>query len=125
MIIIQELNELNALMPEIYPKDLCNFVSELFTSLQSEAEPGDEQDHLLRNPLILCEPGDSLRILLQVHSMGLEYAETIGITETLAFRVGILLDNDWLAQYIVPASIMDSETLDWLTEQAGRTPEHE
>ncbi|MEK4045692.1 hypothetical protein NSU18_18745 [Paenibacillus sp. FSL H8-0048] len=57
--------------------------------------------------------------------MGLEYAETIGITETLAFRVGILLDNDWLAQYIVPASIMDSETLDWLTEQAGRTPEHE
>ncbi|MNN79431.1 hypothetical protein D3C81_1960770 [compost metagenome] len=57
--------------------------------------------------------------------MALEYAETIEIPETLAFRVGILLGNDWLAQYIVPASIMDSETLYWLTEQSGRTPQHD
>lgn len=117
MIIIQELNELSTLIPDIYSGDLCKFVSELFTSLQSEAEPGDEQDHLLRHPLILCEPGDSPKTLFQVHSLGLEYAETIDISDTLAFRVGVLLDNDWLAQYIVPASILDSETLGWLTEQ--------
>ncbi|MNI99767.1 hypothetical protein D3C73_1589360 [compost metagenome] len=57
--------------------------------------------------------------------MSLEYAERIELPGTSAFRAGVLLDNDWLAQYIIPAVVLDNEALVWLTERCEGGSIHE
>ena len=114
MIIIQSQEDLNALSQGTLPKLLYRFISELLEGLQAEAEPGEELEYLLSHPLILCEPGDDIRSLLRTGPLGLEFVENIEVPNVLAFRAGVLLDNDWLAQYVIPASILDDHTLTWL-----------
>ncbi|QWU16241.1 hypothetical protein SAMN04487895_11483 [Paenibacillus sophorae] len=116
MIIIQSQEDLAELSRDVFPQTLHRFISELLEGLQAEAEPGEELEHLLSHPLILCEPGDDIRSLLRTSSLGMEFVENIGTPDVPAFRAGVLLDNDWLAQYVIPASTLDDDTLTWLGE---------
>lgn len=125
MIIIQSQEDLAELNHESFPQTLKRFVSDLLEGLQAEAEPGEELEHLLSHPLILCEPGDNVLSLLNGHPMSLEYVERVDIPGAIAFRAGVLLDNDWLAQYIIPAVGLDKETLDWLNERCVGGSTHE
>lgn len=125
MIIIQSQDDLAELNHQSFPQTLKRFVYDLLEELQAEAEPGEELEHLLSHPLILCEPGDNVLSLLNGHPMSLEYVERFDFSGAIAFRAGVLLDNDWLAQYIIPAAVLDEHSLNWLTERCEGGPVHE
>ncbi|MFD1775440.1 hypothetical protein [Paenibacillus rhizophilus] len=125
MVTIQSLEDLAKPRKDALPQVLLRFVYELLERLQAEAEPGEEVEYLLSHPLILCEPGDNVLALLNGQPMSLEYVERIELQGTFTFRAGVLLDNDWLAQYIIPAFVLDNETLDWLTERCIGGSTHE
>ena len=125
MITIQSQEDLNELFNDVFPMALHHFVFNLLEGLQAEAEPGEELEHLLSHPLILCEPGDNVLALLNGQPISLEYVERIDLQGSIAFRAGVLLDNDWLAQYIIPAIILDEESLNWLTERCKGGPGHD
>ncbi|OMF96822.1 hypothetical protein [Paenibacillus sp. FSL R7-0337] len=127
MIIIQSQEDLAELDYEAFPQMLKRFISDLLEGLQAEAEaePGEELEHLLSHPLILCEPGDNILALLNAQPMSLEYVEHFDFSGAIAFRAGVLLDNDWLAQYIIPAVVLDEHSLNWLTERCEGGPVHE
>ncbi|WP_042198120.1 hypothetical protein [Paenibacillus camerounensis] len=125
MIIIQSKQDLAELNHESFPQTLKRFVSDLLEGLQAEAEPGEELEHLLSHPLILCEPGDNVFALLNGQPMSLEYVERFDLPGAIAFRAGVLLDNNWLAQYIIPAIGLDNETMSWLAERCEEAPNHE
>lgn len=126
MIIVQSHEDLSEVGHNLFPSLLIQYVSDLLEGLLAECEPGEEEDHLLSHPLILCEPEDRVKELLREHPFGLEYVEAIELPKgAAAFRVGVLLDHDWLAQYIVPASALDPDTLEWLMNQAEGASRHE
>ncbi|NUU63055.1 hypothetical protein [Paenibacillus agri] len=127
MIIIQSQEDLAQLDHEAFPQMLKRFISDLLEGLQAEAEPGEELEHLLSHPLILCEPGDNVPVLslLNGHPMSVEYVERFDFSGAITFRAGVLLDNDWLAQYIIPAAVLDEHSLNWLTERCEGGPVHE
>ncbi|MBT2289474.1 hypothetical protein J7E73_10090 [Paenibacillus albidus] len=125
MIIIQSQEDLAELNHKSFPQTLKRFVSDLLEGLQAEAEPGEELEHLLSHPLILCEPGDNVLSLFNGHPMSLEYVERIDLQGPIAFRAGVLLDNEWIAQYIIPAVVLDEYSLNWLTERCEGGPNRE
>ncbi|WP_019914339.1 hypothetical protein [Paenibacillus sp. HW567] len=125
MIIIQSQEDLAELDHEVFPQMLRRFISDLLEGLQAEAEPGEELEHLLSHPLILCEPGDHVLSLLNGHPMSLEYVERFDFSGAIAFRAGVLLDNDWLAHYVIPMAVLDEKSQDWLTKLCEGGPVHE
>ncbi|MBT2289507.1 hypothetical protein J7E73_10255 [Paenibacillus albidus] len=125
MIIIQSQEDLAELGQESFPQALQHFVSDLLEGLQAEAEPAEELEHLLSHPLILCEAGDNVLALLNAQPMSVEYVERIDFQDSTVFRAGVLLDNDWLAQYIIPVAVLDNEALNWLIERCEGGSNHE
>lgn len=119
MIILQSYADLLSLDPKIFPEPLRDFAGELLQSLQTEVDPEDQDEHLTRNPVILCEPGDQITALLEASPFGFEYVERLDLEGFAAFRIGVLLDNDWLAQYLIPGDGFDAETMKWLNEHAA------
>lgn len=118
MNILQTKNDLLALDPKVYPEPLRRFASELLQYLEVEAEPEEREEFLLRNPVILCEPGDRITAWLKDSPFGFEYIERLDLEGVTAFRVGVLLDNDRFVQYLIPGDGLDAETARWLDENA-------
>ncbi|MNV90108.1 hypothetical protein D3C71_1844580 [compost metagenome] len=108
--------------PSSYRKPLVRFAAELLQALEAEVEPDDREQHLLHNPIILCERGDAIIPLLEASPLGCEYIEKLHLEGITAFRIGVLLDNEWIAQYLVAADGLTDETMQWLecrTSEAG------
>ena len=120
MNILQSEADLSSLNAKAYPEPLLHFACELLRSLEAEVEPEEREDHLLSNPVILCGPEDRIIALLEASPFGYEYVERLELKETTAYRVGVMLDNDWFAQYLIQADVIDAETERWLDEHAER-----
>lgn len=118
MIILQSHTQLLSL-PSSYPEPLARFAAELLQALEAEVEPDDREQHLLHNPIILCDPGDPIIPLLEACPLGCEYIEKLHVEGIAAFRIGVLLDNEWVAQYLVAANGLNDETRQWLECRAS------
>lgn len=101
-----------------FPRPLLRFASELLQSVEAEVDLEDREAHLLRNPVILCDPRDQIVALLEAKPYGYEYVERLDLEGVVVFRAGVLLDNDWFVQYLIPTDGIDSETAKWLDEHA-------
>lgn len=117
MNILQSKTDLLTLDPKVFPEPLRLFAGGLLQSLEAEVDQEDRDEHLLRNPVILCDPNNPIISLLEASPFGYEYIEQLDLEGITAFRIGALLDNDWLAQYLIPADGMDAETMRWLEER--------
>lgn len=121
MIILQSHTQLRSLTSS-YPEPLVRFAAELFQALETEVEPDEREQHLLHNPIILCDPGDPIIPLLEDSPLGCEYIEKLHLEGVVAFRIGVFLDNEWVAQYLVAVDGLNDETRRWLehrTSEAG------
>lgn len=100
-----------------FPPPLLRFASELLQSVEAEVDLEDRESHLLRNPVILCDPRDPIVALLEANPLGYEYIERLDLEGVAAFRIGVLLDNEWFAQYLIPAEGIDADTVRWLEDR--------
>ncbi|GAB7057302.1 MULTISPECIES: hypothetical protein [Paenibacillus] len=117
MIKIQSLTDLHALHNGLSVPPLTSYLYDLFSAACAETNHDEQADHLLHNPIFLCEPMDNLPLRFSEAPFGIEYVEKIELPELLIYRICIMLDNDWLAHYIVPAGILDEPTERWLIEK--------
>jgi hypothetical protein len=118
MIIIQNVSDICSLEPTKCSKPLRLYLRQLLEGIEDEVTIEEREEHLLRNPVILCEREDNILGLVEVSPFGHEYVEKLDL-EPATFRIGILLDNDWIAQYIVQAHNLDHETMLWIIGQTG------
>ncbi|MCY9664911.1 hypothetical protein M5X11_08060 [Paenibacillus alginolyticus] len=125
MLTIQTSDDLWALEPPVCPEPLRRFLSGLLQDLEAEVDLDDREEHLHRNPIILCERGDYLSAIIVASPFGHEYVEKIDMNGVAAYRVGILLDNDSFAQYVIAADNMDAETEQWMKEYCAATGDGE
>ncbi|MEF3309591.1 hypothetical protein PV433_11880 [Paenibacillus sp. GYB004] len=119
MNILQSKADLLAIDSNVYPEPLRRFASELLQSIDYEVDPEEQEEFLLRNPIILCEPGDNITALLEASPFGYEYIERLDLEGVTVFRAGVLLDNEWFVQYLIPEEAIDAEIARWLDEHAS------
>ncbi|WP_314000510.1 hypothetical protein [uncultured Paenibacillus sp.] len=119
MIQIRTMKDLHLLAEARLPEPLIAYARELLAGLQAEAGEDDSDDFLLLSPVFVCEAGDKLLDRFRAVPYGPEYVELVDISSFRLYRVGILLDNDWIAQYLVPVHSQDQVTEAWLREQSG------
>lgn len=120
MIVLKSNTQLLSLHSS-YPEPLVRFAAELLQALEAEVEPDELEQHLLHNPIILCDPGDPVIPLLEASPLGCEYIEKLHLAGRTAFRIGVLLDNEWVAQYLVAADGLNDEVRQWLECRTSET----
>lgn len=108
--------DLNELECGLFPKPLLQFARDLLCTLWEECD-GDER-FLRENPVYIIEADDPLLTLLAESPFSPEYVERIDLPSLIVYRVGVLMDNDSFAQYLIPAGTLDGETNNWLVENA-------
>lgn len=116
--ILQSQTQLLSLPPS-YSEPLVRFAAELLQALEAEVEPDEREQHLLHNPVILCDPGDPIIPLLETSPLGCEYIEKLHLEGITVFRIGVLLDNEWVAQYLITADGLNHEAKQWLEHLAS------
>lgn len=92
---------------------------ELFREQNSDDWPSETFSLDPQNSLVVAEPGDQLLQRFCETPFGPEYVEYIEVQGEGIYRIGFLLDNDWIAVYFVPAGILDEPTKRWLEENGG------
>lgn len=117
MNILQSQSDLTGLDSKVFPEPLCHFASNILQSLTGEVGRQELEEHLLCNPVILCGPEDRIITLLETNPLGYEYIERHKLDDATIFRVGVMLDNDWFAQYLISADVIDADTYLWLDER--------
>ncbi|WP_339279107.1 hypothetical protein NYE40_23955 [Paenibacillus sp. FSL W8-1187] len=118
MIQIRTIEDLQLLAEARLPEPLIAYAGELFAGLQAEAGE-DGSDVFLHHPVFVCEAGDKLLDRIRAVPYGPEYVELVDMPGFHFYRVGILLDNNWIAQYLIPVNSQDQDTEAWLREQSG------
>lgn len=119
MIQIRAMKDLQLLAKSHLTRPIIAYAGELLAGLQAEAGDNDSNDFLIHNPVFVCEAGDKLLDRFTTSSYGPEYVELVDMPGFKFYRVGILLDNGWMAQYLVPFNSQDQDTEAWLREQSG------
>ncbi|THF74122.1 hypothetical protein [Cohnella fermenti] len=114
MIIVSTHSRIAALEQAGFPSSLVTYIRSL---IAESIEAGEPEEHFLSDPVYLCEPGDSILLLLKEAPYGLEYFERIPLADLAVYRVGVLFDSDFIVQYVIPSELLDERTEAWLNER--------
>ncbi|WP_246066949.1 recombinase family protein [Paenibacillus koleovorans] len=110
---MRSISNFQSLTAAALPEPVIRYVSCLLEGLcrSNEIDPysSDACHIFLLSPVILLEPGDQLLPLLEVQQYGPEYIEKADISGFILYRIGCLIDNDLLVQYLVPECWVDTD----------------
>ncbi|GIO12190.1 hypothetical protein J19TS2_17450 [Cohnella xylanilytica] len=117
---------------ESAPAVFTEHISEFFRQLEAEMV-GNETDSFSLDPnglIILLEAGDDLRSLNftelgsesgECLRRAVEFVEKLNLVEVQAYRLEVMLDNDFVVTIFTLAGTHDEEAEQWLSEQAQRS----
>lgn len=90
----------------------------LYAAYNADDLPPEEFSLRTSGALYVVERGDELGSLAGSSPFGFEYVERIALSDTSVYRIGVLLDNDVLEQYLVPTGALNAESIAWLNGQS-------
>lgn len=125
----QDVEELRR--SDVAPTALVQHIAEFFQQLDAELVDNEVDPlHLDKHwPIILLEVGDDMHSLNLAglcnesdvpYHRAVEFVEKLNLGEVQAYRLAVLLDNDFVVTFFTLAGTHNEEVEQWLSEQAQR-----